>query len=67
MKTLIDYDRLSVNNKRKVLEYLSDFKYYGEININNTNYILVHGGLSPFDVKKELYEYKLFDIINELI
>ena len=63
--TLKDYDKLSTSNKIKVLEYLSDFKYYDEININKTKYILVHGGLSPFDGDKELYEYKLSDIINE--
>ena len=33
--TLRDYDKLSNSNKRKVLEYLSDFKYYDEINIWN--------------------------------
>ena len=63
--TLKDYDKLSSNYKRKVLEYLSDFKYYDEINVNDINYVLVHGGLTPFDVNKELYEYKLSDIINE--
>ena len=63
--TLKDYDKLSFNYKRKALEYLSDFKYYDEINVNDINYVLVHGGLTPFDVNKELYEYKLSDIINE--
>ena len=63
--TLRDYDKLSRNDKRKVLEYLSDFKYYDEVRVDNNDYILVHGGLAPFDLSKELYDYKLTDIITE--
>lgn len=63
-ETLMDYDKLSISNKRKVLHYLSDFKDYEEIKINNIDYVLMHGGFNSFDKNKELYEYSLYELIN---
>lgn len=63
-ETLIDYDKLSISNKNKILNYLSDFKSYDELKINNINYVLIHGGFKSFDINKELYEYSLNELIN---
>lgn len=63
-ETLIDYDKLSISNKNKVLNYLSDFKDYEEIKINNNTYVLIHGGFNSFDKNKELFEYSLNELIN---
>ncbi len=63
--TLIDYDKLSVSNKNKVLRYLSDFRDYAEIKVNNIDYVLIHGGFKDFDESKELFEYSLSELINE--
>lgn len=63
--TLSDYDKLSQSDKRKVLEYLQEFKYYEDIVVNNKEFILVHGGLAPFDENKDLDSYRLEDIIWE--
>ena len=63
--TLEDYDKLSISDKRKVLDYLQEFKYYEDIIVNNKEYILVHGGLAPFEENKKLDSYRLEDIIWE--
>ena len=60
-ETLLDYDKLSISNKNKIIKYLSDFKYYEELNINNINYVLIQGG---FNKNKELYEYSLNELTN---
>lgn len=64
-ETLLDYNNLLISSKRKIIDYLSDFKYYEELNINNINYVLIHGGFINFDVNKPLYEYKLNELIYE--
>lgn len=62
--TLMDYDKLSISNKKRVLEYLSDFKYYEKLNLHGINYVLIHGGFNSFNKDKELYEYSLNELIN---
>lgn len=63
--TLADFQKLSQKNQRKVLSYLEEFKYYEELTVNNTNYILVHGGLKDFDPNESLDEYDLYDLVWE--
>ena len=63
-RTLLDYDKLSISNKNKIINYLSDFYYYKELNINNIDYVLIHGGFNNFDPNKELFEYSGSELIN---
>ena len=62
--TLEDYNHLSISEKRKIIKYLSDFKYYDEIKVNNINYVLIHGGFNDFNPNKELYEYTVNELTN---
>ena len=62
--TLEDYNKLSISDKNKILNYLSDFYYYKEIVVNDINYVLVHGGFNNFDSNKELFEYSLDELTN---
>ena len=61
-KTLIDYDKLSISNKKKIINYLSDFKYVDEIKVNNINYVLIHSGLNYIESKVEKEEYDTEDL-----
>ena len=62
--TLEDYNKLSISDKNKIINYLSDFYYYKEIVVNDINYVLVHGGFNNFDSNKELFEYSLEELTN---
>ena len=61
--TLIDFNNLSISDKNKIIKYLSDFKDYDEICVNGNNYVLIHSGFSNFDKNKELFEYKISDLV----
>ncbi len=62
-KTLKDFASLSNNDKKRVIEYLYDFNWYKNVIINNNEFILVHGGLSPFNKDKPLDSYMPYDLI----
>jgi len=63
--TLVDYNKLTKANKDKIVRYLSDFKYYDEINVRGKKYVLVHSGFKCFDKNKELYEYRVTDLVYQ--
>ena len=43
--TLFEYDDLSEEEKNQILNYIIHLDYLKKINVNNTEYLLVHGGL----------------------
>ena len=63
--TLNDFKSLTKKQQEQILSYIEEFRCYEELNINNKDYVLVHGGLKDFDVNKPLSEYKVRDLVWE--
>ncbi|MEG2038413.1 MAG: metallophosphoesterase [Oscillospiraceae bacterium] len=56
-ETLQDFCRLTVKEQNEITYYLSELPLYEEIEINGTNFILVHAGLPDFsDMPIEYYD-----------
>lgn len=62
--TLKDFRKLSPDEREDVLNYLSDFAPYEEIEVNGTIYVLVHAGLNHFMPDKPLEDYDELDLID---
>lgn len=63
--TLEDFKKLSKKDQKKILSYIEEFRYYEEINVNDIDYILVHGGLKDFDINKSLDDYYPYNLVWE--
>ena len=63
-KTLLDFSKQTISNKKKILECLSNFRDYTEIELDNKKYVLIHSGFKDFDKNKELFEYRVTDFTN---
>ena len=61
--TLKQFLQLDHEERQDVLEYLSEFSLIEEIDVNHKTYVLVHAGLSDFDIHKDIYDYELQDLI----
>lgn len=62
--TLKDFRKLSPDAREDVLDYLSDFAPYEEIEVNGMTYVLVHAGLNHFRPDKPLEDYDELDLID---
>ena len=63
--TLNDFQKLNKKEQEIILSYIEEFRYYEELNVNNVDYILVHGGLKDFEIDKSLDEYRIRDLVWE--
>ena len=63
--TLNEFMNLKEKDKLKVINYLSDFRYYDNVIVNDKEYVLVHGGLGNFNISKSLEEYSLLELVND--
>lgn len=61
--TLEQFKELDIEDRKSILEYLEEFPLYEEITCNNKTYVLVHAGLSNFDINKPLNDYELHELI----
>ena len=62
--TLKDFKRLAPDAREDVLDYLSDFAPYDEIDVNGVRYVLVHAGLSRFAPDKPMKDYDELDLCD---
>lgn len=62
--TLTEYKKLSLEEREYVLEYFSEFTPYEELTIGERHFVLVHGGLSPFEPNQSLSQYELFSLLT---
>ena len=46
-----------------IYDFIDSLPLYKEIEVNNKNFLLVHGGLDNFDKNKDLEEYTTHDIV----
>jgi len=63
--TIDEFSRLNADLRAKVIAYIKEFLLYKELLINDTKYILVHGGLGKFSPDKKLEDYPAYDLIWE--
>ena len=56
--TLEGYRELDSDMREGVLDYLSEFALYEEVEAGGNSYLLVHGGIADFDPEKELDAYE---------
>ena len=60
LRTLLKNDPESVQS---IVEYLEDAPLYDTVQVNGTDYILVHAGLGNFDPNRSLDEYEPDDLL----
>lgn len=56
-KTVSDFLALDEENKESIIDYLSEFNAYEEIEAGGKNFILVHAGIGGFEEDKPLEDY----------
>ena len=62
--TLTGYRALDKDMREGVLDYLSEFSLYEEIEVGGKSYLLVHAGVNGFSPDKELEDYKPEDFFE---
>jgi serine/threonine protein phosphatase 1 len=61
--SMSEFRKLSMEEKEDIKEYLSDFDLYNTVKVNGKTFILVHAGLDNFSEDREIYDYKLSEMI----
>ena len=56
-KTIADFLSLNEENKESIIDYLSEFAAYEEIEAGGKSFVLVHAGINGFEEEKALDEY----------
>ena len=56
-KTIEDFLALGEENKESIIDYLSEFAPYEEVEAGGKTFILAHAGIDGFEESKELDEY----------
>jgi serine/threonine protein phosphatase 1 len=56
-KTISDFLALSEEEKESIIDYLSEFQPYEEVEAGGKTFVLTHAGINNFDADKELEDY----------
>lgn len=64
-KTLSDFFALSDEDKESIIDYLSEFQAFEEVEAGGKTFVLVHAGIKGFDADKDLEEYSEEDFISD--
>ena len=62
--TLEGFRALNEDMREGLLDYLSEFSLYEEVEAGGKTYVLVHAGINGFDADKELDEYEPEDFFT---
>lgn len=62
-ETIAEFQRLSMEDREDILEYLTEFSLYEVVHAGGDTFILVHAGLDQFRSDKDLYDYDLSELI----
>lgn len=62
-QTIEEFQKLSLEEREDILDYLSEFGLYEVVIANGEVFILVHAGLGNFAPDKDLYDYDLSELI----
>ena len=61
--TTDELSKLDNETRKDVLDYVSDFSWYEKVAVNGQKYLLVHGGLGNFDIKRDIDDYSLDELV----
>lgn len=61
--TMDEFHRLSMEEKKNIVDYLEEFSLYEEVKVNGRKYVLVHAGLCNFSADRPLEDYQLHELI----
>lgn len=56
-KTICDFLSLNEEDKESIIDYLSEFQCYEEVEAGGKTFVLAHAGIDGFDPNKELDDY----------
>lgn len=62
-KTISDFLSLSDEDKESIIDYLSEFQAYEEVEAGGKTFILAHAGINNFDDEKDLEDYSEEDFV----
>ena len=62
-KTICDFLALGEEDKESIIDYLSEFQAYEEVEAGGKTFILVHAGINNFDAEKDLDDYSEEDFV----
>lgn len=65
VSTIDELHKLSVDERREIMEYLMDFSVYEEVSVGDRDYILVHAGFANFSPERDLDDYGLDELVWE--
>lgn len=61
--TIDEFRKYDKNTQREIVDFISNFEVYDEIEVAGKTFILVHAGLGNFEPDKELWEYELDELV----
>ena len=61
--TIDEFHKCDKETQKAIVDFISDFEMYDEIEVNGKTFILVHAGLGNFDSKKEMWDYELDELV----
>ncbi len=64
-QTIFTFRALNEEQREMVLDYLSDFSLYEEVEVGGKDYVLVSAGIKNFEPDKDLDDYGIKDLITE--
>lgn len=62
-KTISDFLSLGDEDKESIIDYLSEFQAYEEVEAGGKTFILAHAGINNFDAEKDLEDYSEEDFV----
>ena len=63
--TIAQFRELTDEQKEMVVDYLSDFSLYEEVEAAGKVFVLVHAGISNFDEEKDIDDYDIHELITQ--
>lgn len=62
-KTITDFLNLSDEDKESIIDYLSEFQSYEEVEAGGKTFVLAHAGIDNFEAGKDLEDYDEEDFV----
>ena len=63
--TLKEIQKMDVQTRNEIVEFLSEFELFEEVQIKDKDYLLVHAGLGNFEPDRPIWEYELYELVWE--
>ena len=63
--TINELQKCDKEKQREVVDFISDFELYEELEVNGRSFLLVHAGLGNFSPDKKIWEYELDELVWE--